>query len=389
MNKKFGLPVFLIAVVAAAALGFGAAWALGYARYDASDRLLAEAKEKIETQFVGTYDGKAVEDGAISGMVGALNDRWSYYLNAEDYKAHVDAVNNSYVGIGITVEQNQEGDGLIITKVQPSSPAAKSGLKAGDCITGADGTAFQGSHLSKIKKMIMGKEGSGVTLTVRRANGKIQQMTLVREEVTVIPVTARMLDGQTGYVKISNFDKTAGDHLIQAADALRQQGARRLVFDVRNNPGGMLTELLKTLDYLLPQGPTFVSKDYTGKETTYTSDKSCVNLPIAVLVNGDSYSAAEFFAAALQESGHGIVVGTKTCGKGYSQTPVMLSDGSAVMLSTAAYYTANHRSLIGTGVTPNVAIALSKEDNALLLAEKLPDASDSQLQRAIAALEKE
>lgn len=388
MNRKIGLPVLIFAVAAAAAAGFGACWALWWGRFDAGDRLIAEAKSKIETEFVGQYDKTTLGQGAVAGMVSALGDRWSYYLNPEEFKAHQDALNNTYVGIGVTVELDQAAGGLRITKVQASSSAEKAGLAAGDYILAADGTKFKDLDFSKIKALILGEAGTSVALTVKTPAGETKAVTLVRSAINVIPVTYTMLDGKTGYVKLSNFDKTAGDYLISAVDALKQQGAKALVFDVRNNPGGMLTELLKALDYLLPEGNTFISKDYTGAETVYTSDAACVDLPIAVLVNGDSYSAAEFFAAALQESGRGVVVGVKTFGKGYSQTPVMLSDGSAIMLSTAAYYTGKHVSLIGTGVTPDIAVSLSDQDTALLLAEGLPYASDAQLRKAIEATQK-
>ena len=195
-----------------------------------------------------------------------------------------------------------------------------------------------------------------------------------------------MLDGQIGYVKIANFDTRCFDETSAAIDALLDDGAQALIFDVRNNGGGYKDELVKILDRLLPEGILFQSEDYSGTKQTDRSDAACIELPMAVLVNQDSYSAAEFFAAALQEYDWATVVGTKTCGKGNFQTAFTLSDGSMLNLSIGKYYTPQGRSLTDLGVTPDVEIEYDDETYAKLYYSQLEDADDTQLQAALRIL---
>jgi carboxyl-terminal processing protease len=195
-----------------------------------------------------------------------------------------------------------------------------------------------------------------------------------------------MLEDQVGYVVLYNFYTGVADQVKEGVEELQAQGAKALVLDVRNNPGGYVTELTDILDYLLPEGDIFISETTDGTRQVYTSDASCVDLPLAVLVNGDSYSAAEFLAAQLRESVGAVVAGTQTCGKGYFQNLYALADGSAVGLSCGKYYTGEGVSLIGTGVVPDPSVELTDEAKTLLLQGKLDPADDVQLQAAIRAL---
>jgi carboxyl-terminal processing protease len=171
-------------------------------------------------------------------------------------------------------------------------------------------------------------------------------------------------------------------------ESLREQGAKKIIFDVRNNPGGYVHELVPTLDYLLPEGPLFRTEDYAGKENVQNSDAAFLDMPMAVLVNGESYSAAEFFAAALKEYEAAVVVGEQTCGKGYFQTTYELPDGSAVGLSIGKYFTPKGVSLAGVGITPDVMVPVDEETFNAIYAGTLDAAEDPQIQAAIAALKK-
>ena len=204
-----------------------------------------------------------------------------------------------------------------------------------------------------------------------------------RRSIQTPVATYDMLDGQIGYIKIANFDSRCAEETNAAMDALLTQGAKALIFDVRNNGGGYKDELVKVLDKILPEGILFQSEDYQGTKQSDRSDERCIELPMAVLVNQDSYSAAEFFAAAIQEYGWGTVVGTKTVGKGNFQTAFTLSDGSMLNLSIGKYYTPQGRSLTDTGVTPDVIVELSEENSAKLSYGRLEKADDAQLQAAI------
>ena len=190
-----------------------------------------------------------------------------------------------------------------------------------------------------------------MTLEVLGEDGAARTVEVERAELKNDPVESRMLEGKVGYVRLLNFYDHSAQRLEEAVTQLREQGAEALVFDMRNNGGGYLSQLTDMLDFLLPEGPIFISRDRAGHEEITNSDADCVELPMAVLVNADTYSAAEFFAAELQEQGAAVIVGEPTSGKGYSQQTFPLPHGGAVAISTGAYFTGSGASLIGTGLT--------------------------------------
>jgi carboxyl-terminal processing protease len=198
--------------------------------------------------------------------------------------------------------------------------------------------------------------------------------------------TGQLLEGNVGLITITNFDDRCAQESIAAIESLMEQGADRLIFDVRGNPGGFAHELVALLDYLLPEGDLFRTVDYQGREDVDTSDAKCLQIPMVVLVNRDSYSAAEFFAVALQEYGAARVVGEKTSGKGYYQVVYQLSDGSAVGLSIGKYVTPKGVSLEGVGITPDVIVEVTQEQAAAIYAGTLDPMEDPQILAAIAAL---
>ena len=256
----------------------------------------------------------------------------------------------------MTIQSQPEKDGYIVMAVTAGGPAEEAGILPGDILTHADGTALGELSATEAKEMIMGEKNTTVELTLLRG-----------EEVLVCSVTRRtihnkvaegqMLTDTLGCVTIQNFHTNAGKETIGAIEALREQGAEKLIFDVRNNPGGYVHEMVEVLDYLLPEGPLFCSVDYKGNESVDASDADCLELPMAVLINGNTYSAAEFFAAALREYDWAVTVGEPTCGKGYYQTTIQLGDGSAVQLSTGAYTTPNGVNLTEAGgLKPDVEV---------------------------------
>ena len=218
-------------------------------------------------------------------------------------------------------------------------------------------------------------------------DGKRLDITATRKTVQVAVATARMLGGHIGLITITNFDARCFDETKAAIESLLADGAVALIFDVRNNPGGYKHELVAVLDYLLPEGPLFRSEFYTGEEIVDESDQDCLEIPMAVLVNGNSYSAAEFFAAALSEYEAAIVVGQQTYGKGYFQTTIHLNDGSAVGLSVGRYTTPKGVSLAGVGITPDVVVEVDDETFSEIYAGILEPEDDPQIQAAIDALQ--
>lgn len=346
---------------------------------------LEQLEVLIQERFIGEADQTAMEDAAAEAMVAALGDRWSYYIPAAEYDAYAEQMANAYVGIGITIATQVENGGFAILQVTADGPAEEAGLLAGDIVTAVEGQAVEALGVNGARNLIRGEEGTEVSITIRR-DGQEQTFSVTRKSIQNPVAVGTLLEGNIGLVTIANFDTRCAEETLAAIQELLDQGAEALIFDVRNNPGGYKDELVEVLDYLLPEGPLFRSVDYRGVEQTDTSDASCLTLPMAVLVNGDSYSAAEFFAAALREYEAAVVVGEQTCGKGYFQSTFRLSDGSAVGLSIGKYFTPNGVSLAGVGITPDVEAPVDEETAAQIYAGTLPPEEDPQIAAAVAAL---
>lgn len=347
---------------------------------------LKKLQNIITQRFVGEVNEEALEDAAAAAMVNALSDRWSYYVSASQYASYYEGKSNSYVGVGITVMLREDGQGFDIIRIEPGGPAQIAGILPGDILLEADGQSIAGIGLETVSGIIKGEEGTAVTLAVLRDGEKLA-FELTRQRIQVAVAEGKMLPDNVGYVKIVNFNVNCADHTIAEIDKLLEQGAERFIFDVRNNSGGYVTEMTEVLDYLLPEGLLFRSVSYNGDVTEYDSDAECIELPMAVLVNADSYSAAEFFAAAMSEYDWAVVVGVPTCGKSYYQNTFELGDGSAVGLSVGQYFTPKGVSLAEVGgLVPDVTVEVDEETAALIYAELAEPDQDPQLQAAIDVL---
>lgn len=347
---------------------------------------LEELENIILQQYIDGADPKVLEDAAAEAMVKATGDRWSYYIPADQYDAVMDNKNNTYVGIGITIMATQDGTGLEILKLEPEGPAKEAGILPGDILTAVEGQSVKDLGTNGAADLIQGEPGTFVNVEVLR-EGEPLSFTVERRQIQQQVATYEMLPDKVGYIKIVNFNTNCAKDTIAAVDALIEQGAESLVFDVRFNPGGYTSELVEVLDYLLPEGPLFRGVDYLGNETLDESDADCIDLPMAVLVNSDSYSAAEFFAAALQEYDWATVVGEQTVGKSNFQYTLRLKDGSAVALSTGHYFTPNGVNLTEAGgLTPDVVSEVDEETAAKIYSDLLEPADDPQLQDALSAL---
>ncbi len=342
---------------------------------------LEQLEDLIQERFIGEADATALEDAAAEAMVAATGDRWSYYISAADYAAYEEQMANAYVGVGITIQAEEE-NGYRIVEVTKGGPAEEAGLQAKDLLIGTAGTDVRGMDVDDVKAIVKGKEGTFVELTVLRGEEEMT-FSVERRQVKTIVAEGEMLTENVGLVTIENFDSRCAEETIAAIEDLMAQGAEKLIFDVRNNPGGYADELIKVLDYLLPEGEVFHTLDYTGKENISYSDENFLDLPMAVLVNSESYSAAEFFAAALREYEAAKVVGEQTSGKGYFQTTIHLKDGSAVALSIGKYFTPQGRNLQGVGITPDKVVDVDDETFWEIYYGTLPNEDDPQIQAAI------
>ena len=326
-----------------------------------------EIKNVIDEKYVGTVNEENVSAAAFDAMVSALGDQWSYYMSPSEYSAYKLYSANQYVGLGVQVDKDAETGGLKITGVNSGTPADNAGLEVGDIILAVAGTDITGMTVGDARSFISSNLGESVKLKIRDKDGNESELSVNCELIYTSPVTYRMLSGSIGYVQILNFDSGAADAAIKAIETLLGQGALGFVFDVRTNPGGLLSELTALLDYLLPSGNIFISVDKAGNQTPTESDSVCLDMPMAVLVNADTYSAAEFFAAALQDYNWAEIVGERTTGKSRSQQTIELSDGSAVHLSTARYLTPAGIDLAEQGgLIPDQEVALTATGDAQL-----------------------
>lgn len=346
---------------------------------------LDQLETLIEQFYIEEADMTALEDAAAEAMIKATGDRWSYYIPASQYASYKETSENAYVGIGITITEAYDGSGLQVMEINPGSSAEEAGMRVDDVIIRIEGQDAAGMTPTDARNLVRGKEGTQVTLHVWRA-GETITMSVTRRKVEVTVASGELLDGGVGLISIVNFDDRCADETIAAIESLRQQGAEKLIFDVRNNPGGYAHELVKLLDYLLPEGELFRTVDYAGRESVDKSDANFLDMPMAVLVNRDSYSAAEFFSVALQEYEAAVVVGEKTSGKGHFQSTFNLNDGSAVALSIGKYYTPKGISLEGVGITPDVVAVVDESTYADIAYSQLTPEEDPQIQAALDAL---
>ena len=380
MKKKV---LIVLSYVLVAALACGAT--LFFVSASTDYNKLEDLENLILTSFAGDADKTKIEDAAADAMVNAMGDRWSYYIPASELPSFLENSENAYVGIGVTVQATEDHSGLMVIAVQPGGPAEEAGVQVGDVIIQVDGESAQDRTVTEISAMIKGEEGTVVSVTVLRSGeGITMSMTRKRMETTV--ASSKLLNEHVGLVTIQNFDERCADETIAAIKALLNQGADMLLFDVRNNPGGYVDELTKVLDYLLPEGDLIRTVGTDRSDETVASDASCVKVPMAVLINENTYSAAELFAADLSEYGAAKLFGQQTSGKGFYQYVFQFADGSAAGISVGRYYTGHGASLEGIGLTPDETVKLDDESEALLYNGMLEPEDDAQLQAALSYL---
>ena len=381
-NKiSVGTALFLCVVTAAASV-LGCFAATGW-RTSAVENKLREIDRIAAERYVGELDEETVADYAAVGYVTGLGDQWSSYIPAEQYEAYRLSSEGKGCGIGVSVITGD--DGVRVCLVYDDSPAAQAGIEKGDYIIGAEGLTVEQDGADAVIDAIQGEEDTEVTVSFSKEKGSaVQQATMQRAMVTQKMAWGQMLDGNIGYIRIENFHAGVADQFQQVLDGLLADGAQSLVLDVRHNGGGRVKEMSEMLDPLLPEGTIMTLRTKSGSETVYESDAEMIDQPIVVLVDDQSISAAEFFAAALQEYDRATLVGTHTTGKGRAQQTFELSDGSALNLSVEEYFTPEGNNLAGVGIAPDVEVALSDAQLADFYFLALDE--DPQLQKAVEIL---
>ena len=355
---------------------------------EAGEGPLARAEEIlsiVQREYYREVDAEALETAAIDGMLAALGDPYTFYYTDEAYAAMNEETTGQYVGVGMLVGEAADGD-LRVLRVFRDSPAEKAGIEAGDALLAIDGARVGGDApmgLSEASALLKGEGETPVEVEVERG-GETLSFTLERGEVSINYVEYSILEGNVGYLSIYQFTGDDVEGVKEAISAFQQAGVSALVVDVRSNPGGLLTDVVDICDMLLPEGLIVYTEDRSGAREEFYADGEYWDVPMAVLVNGDSASASEIFAAAVQDTGRGIVVGEVTYGKGVVQTLHAFPEGDGMQLTTATYYTPSGASIHGQGVTPDIEVALATDASVTYHA---PDAaSDAQLAAALEAL---
>lgn len=319
---------------------------------------LSYLKKLIDETYLHDVKEKDLNEGICKGYVEGLGDQYSAYYDKKETKELTESLDGSFSGIGAVMTQDASSGVITITRVYDDSPAKKAGIKTGDILYRVEEKTVTGKDLDKVVSWIKGKKGTKVNLTLLRGtNSDKIKVTATRDVINVETVKYKVLENQIGYISISEFDSVTGAQFAKALKQLQKKNIEGLVVDLRNNPGGSLSTVCDILDSILPKGLIVYTKDKNGKKEEYTSDeKHRLNLPMSVLVNGQSASASEIFAGAVQDYGKAEIIGTQTYGKGVVQNLFDLKDGTCVKLTTSEYFTPKGRSIDGKGITPDVKI---------------------------------
>lgn len=319
---------------------------------------LSYLKKLIDETYLHDVKEKDLNEGIYKGYVEGLGDQYSAYYDKKETKELTESLDGSFSGIGAVMTQDASSGVITITRVYDDSPAKKAGIKTGDILYRVEEKTVTGKDLDKVVSWIKGKKGTKVNLTLLRGtNSDKIKVTATRDVINVETVKYKVLENQIGYISISEFDSVTGAQFAKALKQLQKKNIEGLVVDLRNNPGGSLSTVCDILDSILPKGLIVYTKDKNGKKEEYTSDeKHRLNLPMSVLVNGQSASASEIFAGAVQDYGKAEIIGTQTYGKGVVQNLFDLKDGTCVKLTISEYFTPKGRNIDGKGITPDVKI---------------------------------
>ena len=341
----------------------------------------------IDKYYLSGTENVEMAEGIYKGYLDSLEDPYSVYYTKKEYQDLLETTTGTYCGIGAVVSQNM--DTGIITIVEPyeGSPAAEAGILPGDIIYKVEGEEVTGEDLTQVVAKMKGEEGTDVDVTVfRSSTNKYIDVTITRRQIEIETIDYEMLDNSIGYIEVTSFDGVTAEQFRNALDDLEKQGQKGLIIDLRDNGGGRLDIVVDMLDRMLPEGVLVSTKTREGKGATYEStDEEKFDKPLVVLMNGNSASASEVFAGAIQDYEAGTLVGTTSFGKGIVQTIFDLQDGSAVKLTTSEYFTPKGRNIHGDGLTPDVEVEL---DEDLLTQLSIEKEDDNQLQAAIEEIEK-
>ncbi len=342
---------------------------------------LAYIRTMLEEDYLGELDDEQMLQMAIKGYVAGVGDEYTTYYTPEEMNEQYETATGNYVGIGIYMIVNYEQGTITVVEPMEGSPAIEAGLKEGDLITKVDGEEVTAENVSDMSDKIKGEEGTKVKLEVKR-DDETFEVEVERKKIEVSHINSRMLEDNIAYIQVTDFDGGAAKEFKDNYLDLKSQGATSLIIDLRDNGGGVVDEAIDMLEMICDKGSTLlIETDKKGNEKVEKSAESpIIDIPIVVLVNGNSASASEIFAGALKDYNKATIIGTKTYGKGVIQTLTKLSDGSGLKMTTDEYCTPSRNKINKIGIEPNITVELPDD------IEELTDENDTQLQRAIEEL---
>ena len=344
-------------------------------------------QDLISEYYYYNEDMQDLADGIYEGMLESLGDPYSVYYDEEAFTALMESTTGTYCGIGVVVQQNIET--MVITVVNPyeGCPGYEAGVQPGDIILGADDIDFTNMDLNEAVSYIKGEEGSQVVLHILRGEEK-KDITVTRRMIDIPTVAYEVLEGNIAHIVIASFDEVTYEQFTEAVEQAQKDGCEGFIFDVRDNGGGLYDTVVAMLDDLLPEGKIVYTEDKNGYQETEYSDADCLEAPMVVLINGNSASASEIFAGAIQDYGVGKIIGTKSFGKGIVQSIISLGDGTALKVTVSSYFTPNGRNIHGDGITPDIEVELPQDESAYENGY-LKSECDTQLQEAVKYIQSE
>ena len=342
---------------------------------------LAAIRTILEDEYLGELDDEQMLEMAVKGYVAGVGDEYTVYYTPEEMDEQYDTAMGNYVGIGIYMVVNYEEGTITVVEPMENSPAAEAGLQEGDLITKVEGEEVTVDNITEISDKIQGEEGTTVNLEITRGEEKID-VEVERRRIEISHINSRMIENDIAYIQVTDFDGGAAEEFRKNYEELKAQGATSLIIDLRDNGGGVVDEAIDMLEMICDKGSTLlIESDKDGNETiTKSEEDPIIDVPIVVLVNGNSASASEIFAGALKDYNKATIIGTKTYGKGIIQSLMRLSDGSGLKVTTEEYCTPNRNKIHEIGIDPDITVELPEE------IEELTDENDTQLQRAIEEL---
>lgn len=341
---------------------------------------LLQLSEFLEENYYKEINPEVLAEGAVKGMFAGVGDPYTVYMNEKEFNDLMTRTSGSYGGIGVIVTPGEDGYVTVVSPIE-DTPGEKAGITTGDKIIAVDGTAIYGEKLEEAVGLMKGKPGTEVILTIRRKGvTNALEVPIEREEIRLQTVKSEVLEENIGYIRISMFDEQTAADFKNHLKKLEKQKIEGLILDLRNNPGGLLSQCIEISDMLLGEQTIVYTEDRQGNKEVEKSDKSKIDYPLAVLVNGGSASASEILSGAIKDGEAGTIIGTTTFGKGLVQQVKPLADGTGFKFTVAQYFTPNGTNIHGTGVEPNIVVELPEELKDKTTIEK---DDDIQLHKAI------